>query len=172
MIEAALVVVTAVACLKLVTMLPRCVPFFVGRPVMPGIMWFLGSVSSAVAFALLVLLGMMHLTRMLTCPLCASTGALFLVVDILVGTQRQIFMVHAVQQAIEIPQLLLDEVVDAPGVQVSRVSQAQVVEVFAEIPQLQLVEKALLSQRAGRSCSPRPLGDWALQVRCSSWPGC
>ena len=43
---------------------------------------------------------------MLTCPLCAMTGALFLVVDILVGTQRQIFMVHAVQQAIDLHQLL------------------------------------------------------------------
>ena len=47
-----------------------------------------------------------------TCPLCATTGALFLVVDVPVGTQRQIFMVYAVQQAIEIPQLLWDEVVD------------------------------------------------------------
>ena len=44
-------------------------------------------------------------------PLCATTGALFLVVDVPVGRHRQIFMVYAVQQATEIPQLLLDEVV-------------------------------------------------------------
>ena len=57
---------------------------------------------SAMTCAWLVLLGTLHLTLMLTCPLCA----LFLVVDIPVGTQRKIFMVYAVQQAIEIPQLL------------------------------------------------------------------
>ena len=33
--------------------------------------------------------------------------------------------------------------VDVPGMHVGQVSQAQVVEVMAEIPQLQLVEKAL-----------------------------
>ena len=54
------------------------------------------------------LLGTLRLALILACPLCA----LFLVVDVPVGTQRQIFMVHAVQQASEIPQLLFDEVVD------------------------------------------------------------
>ena len=38
--------------------------------------------------------------------------------------------------------------VDVPGMQVVKVSQAQVVEVPVEIPNLQLVEKALCSQRA------------------------
>ena len=33
--------------------------------------------------------------------------------------------------------------VDVPGMQVVQISQAQVVEVMAEFPQLQLVEKAL-----------------------------
>ena len=47
------------------------------------------------------LLGTLRLALMLACPLCAH----FLAVDIPVGTQRQIFMVYAVQQAIEIPQL-------------------------------------------------------------------
>ena len=50
-------------------------------------------------------------------PVVCNDGALFLVVDIPVGTQRQIFMVHAAQQAIEIPQLLVDKVVDFPVVQ-------------------------------------------------------
>ena len=36
--------------------------------------WFLGSLSSALACAWLVLLVSMHLTLLLTCPLCAMTG--------------------------------------------------------------------------------------------------
>ena len=52
---------------------------------------------------------------------------------------------HYVLLTIEILQLqFLDKVIDVPV----QVSQAQVVEVSAEIPQLQLVEKTLFSQRA------------------------
>ena len=74
------------------------------------------------------------------CGFTAVT-ALFLVVDIPAGTQRPIFMVHAVQQTIEIPQLLVDKVVDAPVMQV-------VVAVVAQrlLPMVQPVQQTMDSQ--------------------------
>ena len=65
-------------------------------------------------------------------------------------------MVQTVQQAMEIPQLLLDKVLDVPVWQVLRVPQVQAVMMTVVISQLHFVDVQMV-------LSPRPLRVWAPQ---------
>ena len=75
------------------------------------------------------------------------------VVFIPVVAQRPFLLVLAVQQNIEIPQLLFDRVGDVPVVPVGRVPQEQVVEETVLIPQAQLVVKVVALRGVFQSCS-------------------